>query len=78
MTYNADEKAVKVKSLYSKEEWESLLNSINVRKIEDERTKKWFQKMKRYYKEYGMDMEIYQGQLEGIKELSENARSNKV
>ena len=73
MSYDPNEKAKNLNFFFkSKEEFESLLYSIPVRKISDPKVKKYFQKFKRWYKEYGWDkMEVYTGQIDGIKELSE-------
>lgn len=53
MSYDPNEKAKNLNFFFkSKEEFESLLYSIPVRKISDPKVKKYFQKFKRWYKEY--------------------------
>lgn len=52
-----------LKDFYStKEEFEQILSSINVRKITNPTEKDWFKKIKRYYKEYGWNMNFFLGQ----------------
>ena len=53
------------------EEWEKFISSINVRKIVNPYDKAWVQKIKRHYKTYGWEMNLYAEQkkrLEMIKE----------
>lgn len=54
-----------------KEEWEKFISSINVRKIVNPYDKAWVQKIKKHYKNYGWEMNLYADQkkrLEMIKE----------
>jgi len=64
--------ANQLKDFYSsKEEWEEFINSINVRKIINPYDKTWFQKIKKHYKTYGWDMNLYADQKKRLEMLKE-------
>lgn len=59
-----------------KEEWEAFISSVNVRKIVNPYDKAWVQKIKKHYKTYGWEMNLYPDQkkrLEMIKEEIDKA-----
>lgn len=66
-----------IKDFLSIKEWETLLESIPVRKIKDQKAKAWFQKIKRYYKTYGEDMRLYQGQYDWILSIKKDIEESK-
>lgn len=65
------------KEFTSKEEWEEFLQSIKSSKIINVNTRSWFNKIKRYYKTYGWNMNIYEDQIFRLKQIKQEIENMK-
>jgi hypothetical protein len=61
---------LKLKEYYEKpSQFVDELNSINVRKLEYISDKELIKKLKRWYKEYGLDMNLYETQYARLQQI---------
>lgn len=59
----------------SEEDWENYIQSFNVRKIINPYDKSWIQKIKRHYKNFGWEMNLYEDQKKRLDMIKQELES---